>query len=239
MKRSPRWRALRAVGRLRRADPPAARGARRGAGSADDGQRAGAGARRARGRQPDAGSRSGDARRARGGSPTWAPEPGFPGLALAIALPGARVDLIEATGRKAAVIERLARAAQAGQRARRDGPRRGVGGHAGGDRRRRRGIRRRRWRARVAVAAGGRRVRGAAVAYGRACWWRGRGRATRTKRRAGRRRRPRSDSRPGRCCASSRSRGPATGICTCFARSRPRRSDSRGGRGWRRSGRLA
>jgi 16S rRNA (guanine527-N7)-methyltransferase len=39
---------------------------------------------------------------------------GFPGLALAIALPGARVDLIESAGRKAAVIERLARAAKIG-----------------------------------------------------------------------------------------------------------------------------
>ena len=37
---------------------------------------------------------------------------GFPGLALAIALPRARVDLIEATGRKAAVITRLAAAAK-------------------------------------------------------------------------------------------------------------------------------
>jgi 16S rRNA (guanine527-N7)-methyltransferase len=37
--------------------------------------------------------------------------PGFPGLALAVALPGARVDLVEAAGRKAAVSERLARAA--------------------------------------------------------------------------------------------------------------------------------
>jgi 16S rRNA (guanine527-N7)-methyltransferase len=36
---------------------------------------------------------------------------GFPGLALAIALPDARVDLIESSGRKAAVIERLATAA--------------------------------------------------------------------------------------------------------------------------------
>jgi 16S rRNA (guanine527-N7)-methyltransferase len=35
---------------------------------------------------------------------------GFPGLALAIALPGAQVDLIEATGRKCALIERLAEA---------------------------------------------------------------------------------------------------------------------------------
>lgn len=33
---------------------------------------------------------------------------GFPGLALAAALPAARVDLIEASGRKAAAIERLA-----------------------------------------------------------------------------------------------------------------------------------
>jgi 16S rRNA (guanine527-N7)-methyltransferase len=39
---------------------------------------------------------------------------GFPGLALAIALPGARMDLIESAGRKAAVIERLARAAKIG-----------------------------------------------------------------------------------------------------------------------------
>jgi 16S rRNA (guanine527-N7)-methyltransferase len=38
---------------------------------------------------------------------------GFPGLALALALPHARVDLIEAAGRKAAVIERLAAAAGA------------------------------------------------------------------------------------------------------------------------------
>ena len=39
---------------------------------------------------------------------------GFPGLALAIALPAARVDLIESAGRKAAVIERLAAAAEIG-----------------------------------------------------------------------------------------------------------------------------
>jgi 16S rRNA (guanine527-N7)-methyltransferase len=38
---------------------------------------------------------------------------GFPGLALAVALPDARVDLIEATARKCEVIERLARAADA------------------------------------------------------------------------------------------------------------------------------
>jgi 16S rRNA (guanine527-N7)-methyltransferase len=37
---------------------------------------------------------------------------GFPGLVLAIALPSARVDLIESAGRKAAVIDRLIRAAQ-------------------------------------------------------------------------------------------------------------------------------
>jgi 16S rRNA (guanine527-N7)-methyltransferase len=37
---------------------------------------------------------------------------GFPGLALAIALPRARVDLIESAGRKAAVIARLTRAAK-------------------------------------------------------------------------------------------------------------------------------
>lgn len=36
---------------------------------------------------------------------------GFPGLVLAVALPGARVDLLEATARKCAVIERLAEAA--------------------------------------------------------------------------------------------------------------------------------
>lgn len=36
---------------------------------------------------------------------------GFPGLPLAIVLPDARVDLIESAGRKAAVIERLADAA--------------------------------------------------------------------------------------------------------------------------------
>ncbi|HEX8067431.1 MAG TPA: RsmG family class I SAM-dependent methyltransferase [Thermoleophilaceae bacterium] len=35
---------------------------------------------------------------------------GFPGLALAAVLPRARVDLIESAGRKAAVVERLARA---------------------------------------------------------------------------------------------------------------------------------
>ena len=38
---------------------------------------------------------------------------GFPGLALAVALPDARVDLIEATERKCEVIARLARAAGA------------------------------------------------------------------------------------------------------------------------------
>lgn len=36
---------------------------------------------------------------------------GFPGLPLAIALPGAKVDLIESARRKCAVIDRLARAA--------------------------------------------------------------------------------------------------------------------------------
>jgi 16S rRNA (guanine527-N7)-methyltransferase len=36
---------------------------------------------------------------------------GFPGLALAVALPGARVDLVEATRRKCEVIDRLAAAA--------------------------------------------------------------------------------------------------------------------------------
>jgi 16S rRNA (guanine527-N7)-methyltransferase len=37
---------------------------------------------------------------------------GFPGLVLAIDLPSARVDLIEAAGRKAAVIDRLIQAAK-------------------------------------------------------------------------------------------------------------------------------
>jgi len=37
---------------------------------------------------------------------------GFPGLVLAIALPSARVDLIESAGRKAAVIDRLIQAAK-------------------------------------------------------------------------------------------------------------------------------
>jgi 16S rRNA (guanine527-N7)-methyltransferase len=36
---------------------------------------------------------------------------GFPGLVLAVALPSARVDLIESAGRKAAVIDRLIQAA--------------------------------------------------------------------------------------------------------------------------------
>ena len=36
---------------------------------------------------------------------------GFPGLALAVALPAAQVDLVEATARKCEVIDRLARAA--------------------------------------------------------------------------------------------------------------------------------
>lgn len=39
---------------------------------------------------------------------------GFPGLPLAIALPDARVDLIESAGRKCAVIDRLAAAAEIG-----------------------------------------------------------------------------------------------------------------------------
>jgi 16S rRNA (guanine527-N7)-methyltransferase len=39
---------------------------------------------------------------------------GFPGLALAIALSGARVDLIESARRKAAVIDRLRQAAKIG-----------------------------------------------------------------------------------------------------------------------------
>ncbi len=38
---------------------------------------------------------------------------GFPGLALALALPGCRVDLVEAAGRKCEVIDRLAAAAGA------------------------------------------------------------------------------------------------------------------------------
>jgi 16S rRNA (guanine527-N7)-methyltransferase len=43
---------------------------------------------------------------------------GFPGLALAAALPGAQVDLIEATRRKCEVIDRLALAARLDQRTR-------------------------------------------------------------------------------------------------------------------------
>jgi 16S rRNA (guanine527-N7)-methyltransferase len=39
---------------------------------------------------------------------------GFPGLVLAVALPAARVDLIESVGRKAAVIDRLRQAAAIG-----------------------------------------------------------------------------------------------------------------------------
>jgi 16S rRNA (guanine527-N7)-methyltransferase len=39
---------------------------------------------------------------------------GFPGLVLAIALPAARVDLIESAGRKGAVIDRLRQAAEVG-----------------------------------------------------------------------------------------------------------------------------
>jgi 16S rRNA (guanine527-N7)-methyltransferase len=39
---------------------------------------------------------------------------GFPGLVLAVALPGAQVDLIESARRKAAVIDRLCQAAQIG-----------------------------------------------------------------------------------------------------------------------------
>ncbi|MEX2196045.1 MAG: 16S rRNA (guanine(527)-N(7))-methyltransferase RsmG [Thermoleophilaceae bacterium] len=39
---------------------------------------------------------------------------GFPGLALAVALPGAEVDLVESAGRKCGVIERLASAAGLG-----------------------------------------------------------------------------------------------------------------------------
>jgi 16S rRNA (guanine527-N7)-methyltransferase len=39
---------------------------------------------------------------------------GFPGLVLAVALPAARVDLVESAGRKRAVIERLSTAAGAG-----------------------------------------------------------------------------------------------------------------------------
>jgi 16S rRNA (guanine527-N7)-methyltransferase len=39
---------------------------------------------------------------------------GFPGLVLAVALPAARVDLIESVGRKAAVIDRLRQAAEIG-----------------------------------------------------------------------------------------------------------------------------
>jgi 16S rRNA (guanine527-N7)-methyltransferase len=38
--------------------------------------------------------------------------PGFPGLALAVALPRADIDLIESAGRKTAVIARLAQAAR-------------------------------------------------------------------------------------------------------------------------------
>jgi 16S rRNA (guanine527-N7)-methyltransferase len=39
---------------------------------------------------------------------------GFPGLVLAVALPAARVDLVESVGRKAAVIDRLRQAAEIG-----------------------------------------------------------------------------------------------------------------------------
>ena len=99
--------ALDAAGAGAAGDRP--RAARRGAGLGQLGRRRArlAGARR---RQPHRPRGAGAARGA-SGSPTSAPGPGFPGLVLAVALPDARVDLIESVGRKCEFMRRAIEAA--------------------------------------------------------------------------------------------------------------------------------
>ena len=146
------------------------------------------------------------------------------------------MDLIEATGRKAAVIARLAQAARL-------------------DNARAVTARAEEWAATPAALGGGGEAYDAVTARAVAALavlveyaapllrtggvlvaWKGARDAEEEARGGGA---PPSSSgwRSGRCCASSRSRAPATATCTCSARSRPRRSASRAGPGWRRSGR--
>ena len=105
---------------------------------------------------------------------------GFPGLALAAALPDAHVDLIEATSRKCEFMRAAARADPDRQRAGRLRPRRGVG--RGPPARRR--PRRRRMSSPPARSVGFRRWPSSPRrCFARAaCWWPGRGAATPTRR---------------------------------------------------------
>ena len=162
---------------------------------------------------------------------------GFPGLVIAIDLPRAQVDLIEAAGRKAAVIDRLIRAAKV-ENARsvvaraEDWAR--LPSALGGGREAYDAVTARAVAALpvlVEYAAPLLRLSGVFVAWkgavaptnsgwggGRLMWW---------------------GLRSRRCFGSSRFRAPVIGTSTCSARCRPRRSASRAGRGWRRSGRWA
>ena len=161
---------------------------------------------------------------------------GFPGLVLAVALPTARVDLIESSRRKAAVIDRLIQAARI-ENARsvvaraeewaRLAPSLG-GGREAYDAVTARAVAS--LPVLVEYAAPLLRVSGVLVAWkGRLwaptnCGWGG-GRLTRW------------GCLSRTCCGSSRSLPPAIGICACFGRWRLRPSGFRGGLGWRRSGR--
>ncbi len=161
---------------------------------------------------------------------------GFPGLVLAIALPGAQVDLVESAGRKAAVIERLARAARVENA-------RAVIARA------------EEWAAAPPALGGGREAYDVVTAralaplavlveyasplladQGVLVAWKGARDADEERaRRRSRGARWACDSR--RSGTWSRSPAPSIATCTCCARSRPRQPGSRAVPGWRASGR--
>ena len=155
---------------------------------------------------------------------------GFPGLALAVALPGAQVDLIESAGRKAAVIARLAQAARLSNA-------RAVTARA------------EEWGATAAALGGGGEaydvVTARAVAalpvlaeyaapllriHGVLVAWKGARSADEESAGRGLRRRLAWRSVP--CFTWSRSKEPAIATCTCIARWPRRPRGFRGARGW-------
>ena len=144
---------------------------------------------------------------------------GFPGLPLAVALPGSRVDLIESTGRKCEFIRRAIERAGI-DNARVVCERSESWAAEPAARRRARGLRRRHrpcgrapvdrwpsWRRRCSP-------RGALS-------WPGRAAATRTRRRSWSGPPRAWRWRPGRCDGWARTPAPGTATCTCCARAGP------------------
>ena len=165
----------------------------------------------------------------RGASPTSAPGAGWPGLALAAALPGAHVSLVESAVRHCRYLERALEEAGLDERRRRQRARRGMGRRASG---RRISSPPGPWRALPVLceyAAPLLAEGGSLVAWKAAVDARG----------AGRRPRCGADPRPragGAACGCARTRARVSTRSTPSARSRPRRSGSHAGPEWRRSG---